>query len=129
MLTDVSPANDTLSFSTAAPVLVPQRNRGGATKPVAPETPATDAAETSARRILGFEHALEARARLGRSGLDRDRACRPSAAPFFFTWKALGVAVVPGLADRQHRRLHGLSPAIDARQLFAPIGRFAGCSP
>ena len=40
------------------------------------------------------------------------------AAPFFFTWKALARLGVSGLADRQHRRLHGLSPAIDARQFF-----------
>ena len=40
------------------------------------------------------------------------------AAPFFFTWKALVTCVVLVLAHRQHRRLHGLSPLLDARQLF-----------
>ena len=98
---------------------------------------ATDVAPvpTSPKRGGPAGRQVAAWARLSGFGLDRGRACRRLAAPFFFTWKALAVSAFLawltgsiGVCMGYHRQLtHGsFSTYRPIRLLFAFIGGLVG---
>ncbi len=93
MSTDVSPANEALNFSTAAPAVLPPRSRHGNVMPDALEAPATDATETTTDESWNSSTPWK-------NGLDWGVVIwmlsvhfLALGAPFFFTWKALGLAL------------------------------------